>query len=61
MNVDEEGFKKLMQEQRVRAREARAALGDLGWAGLSFGKEIPETVLTAMITKAARRRSRHCG
>ena len=44
MNVDEEGFKKLMQEQRVRAREARAALGDLGWAGVSFGKEIPETV-----------------
>ena len=44
MTVDEDGFKKLMQEQRVRAREARAALGDLGWAGVSFGKEIPETV-----------------
>ncbi len=44
MKVDEEGFKQLMQEQRVRAREARAALGDLGWAGVSFGKEIPETV-----------------
>ena len=44
MTVDEDGFKQLMQEQRVRAREARAALGDLGWAGVSFGKEIPETV-----------------
>ena len=44
MTVDEDGFKKLMQEQRVRAREARAALGDLGWAGVSFGKEISETV-----------------
>ena len=44
MQVDEEGFKLLMQEQRIRAREARAALGDLGWAGVSFGKEIPETV-----------------
>ena len=44
MSVDEEGFKQLMQEQRIRAREARAALGDLGWAGVSFGKEIPETV-----------------
>ena len=44
MSVDEDGFRKLMQEQRVRAREARAALGDLGWAGVSFGKEIPETV-----------------
>jgi alanyl-tRNA synthetase len=44
MTVDENGFKKYMQEQRTRAREARAALGDLGWAGISFGKEIPETV-----------------
>ena len=41
--VDEEGFRRLMQEQRERAREARKALGDLGWSGLSFGKEIPET------------------
>ena len=44
MTVDENGFKQYMQEQRTRAREARAALGDLGWAGISFGKEIPETV-----------------
>ena len=43
MTVDEEGFRSLMQEQRERAREARKALGDLGWSGLSFGKEIPET------------------
>ena len=41
--VDEEGFRSLMQEQRVRAREARKALGDLGWAGISFGKDIPDT------------------
>ena len=44
MTVDEAGFKQLMEEQRVRAREARKALGDLGWAGVEFGKEIPETV-----------------
>ena len=44
MDVDEDGFKALMEEQRVRARKAREALGDLGWAGVSFGKEIPETV-----------------
>ena len=44
MSVDEEGFRKLMEEQRVRARKAREALGDLGWAGLEFGKDIPETV-----------------
>ncbi len=43
MGVDEAGFKALMEEQRVRARKAREALGDLGWAGLEFGKEIPET------------------
>ena len=46
MTVDEEGFKKDMQEQKVRAREARKALGDLGWAGVEFGKEIPATVFT---------------
>ena len=35
--------KVIMQEQRVRAREARKALGDLGWAGVEFGKDIPST------------------
>ncbi len=43
MTVDQEGFAQLMQEQKVRAREARKALGDLGWAGVEFGKEVPET------------------
>ena len=43
MQVDEAAFKQLMQEQKVRAREARKALGDLGWAGVEFGKEIPAT------------------
>ena len=43
MIVDEAEFKKLMEEQRVRARKAREALGDLGWAGQEFGKEVPET------------------
>ncbi|MGI5976496.1 MAG: alanine--tRNA ligase [Candidatus Limivicinus sp.] len=43
MSVDEAEFKKLMEEQRVRARKAREALGDLGWAGIEFGKEIPDT------------------
>ncbi|MBQ9687371.1 MAG: alanine--tRNA ligase [Oscillospiraceae bacterium] len=44
MSVDEAGFKGLMEEQRVRARKAREALGDLGWAGIEFGKDIPDTV-----------------
>ena len=40
---DEEAFRKLMQEQKERAREARKALGDLGWAGVEFGKDVPST------------------
>ena len=36
-------FRQLMQEQKQRAREARKALGDLGWAGVEFGKDIPAT------------------
>ena len=43
MSVDEEAFRALMQEQKQRAREARKALGDLGWAGVEFGKDIPAT------------------
>ena len=43
MEVDLEAFRTLMQEQKVRAREARKALGDLGWAGIDFGQDIPET------------------
>ncbi len=43
MSVDQEGFKALMEEQRVRARKAREALGDLGWAGIEFGKDVPAT------------------
>ena len=43
MILDEEGFRKLMDEQRQRARKAREALGDLGWAGVEFGKDVPET------------------
>ena len=43
LTVDQEAFHQLMEEQRVRARKAREALGDLGWAGIEFGKEMPET------------------
>ena len=43
MALDEAEFHKQMDEQRRRARKAREALGDLGWAGVEFGKEIPET------------------
>ena len=43
LRVDQEGFNAEMQQQRERAREARKALGDLGWAGIELGKEIPAT------------------
>ena len=43
MTIDEEAFKALMTEQKDRAREARKALGDLGWAGVEFGKDMPAT------------------
>ena len=44
MTLDRAGFDQAMEEQRVRARKAREALGDLGWSGVDFGKEIPATV-----------------
>ncbi len=37
MTLDQKAFAKLMQEQKVRAREARKALGDLAWAGIDLG------------------------
>ena len=44
MTLDREGFEKEMEAQRVRARAAREALGDLGWSGVDFGKEVPATL-----------------
>ncbi len=43
MELDEAEFHKQMEEQRQRARKAREALGDLGWSGVEFGKDVPET------------------
>ncbi len=43
MQVDKAGFDAMMEEQKVRARKAREALGDLGWAGVEFGSDVPET------------------
>ncbi len=37
MRVDMERFGECREEQRVRAREARKALGDLAWAGIDLG------------------------
>ena len=43
MTVDRDGFAAMMEEQRIRARKAREALGDLGWAGIEFGSSVPAT------------------
>ena len=37
LTLDEEAFRALMQEQKKRAREARAALGDMSWVDDSVG------------------------
>ncbi|MBO5340917.1 MAG: alanine--tRNA ligase [Oscillospiraceae bacterium] len=52
MTLDEAEFHKQMDEQRTRARKAREALGDLGWAGVEFGKEVPETQFVGYDTLA---------
>ena len=44
MTVDMDEYNRNREEDKIRAREARKALGDLGWAGVDLGKEIPETV-----------------
>ncbi len=46
MSLDTEEFKRLMEEQRVRARKAREALGDLGWAGIDLGLDTTPTEFT---------------
>ena len=50
MGLDMEKFTECREEQRVRAREARKALGDLGWAGIDFGKDMPETKFVGYTT-----------
>ena len=37
MTLNQKEFAALMQEQKVRAREARKTLGDLAWAGIDLG------------------------
>ena len=43
MTVDMDKYTACREEQRVKAREARKALGDLGWAGIDFGSEVTAT------------------
>ena len=46
MTVDQDAFRDLMEEQRVRARKAREALGDLAWAGIDLGLDGTPTEFT---------------
>ena len=46
MQVDEAGFHELMEQQRVRARKAREALGDVAWAGIDLGLDATPTLFT---------------
>ena len=46
MTVDEDAFQELMEQQRVRARKAREALGDLAWAGVDLGLDPTPTQFT---------------
>ncbi|MBE6968269.1 MAG: alanine--tRNA ligase [Ruminococcaceae bacterium] len=43
MTLDMDKFVACREEQRVRAREARKALGDLGWAGIDLGLDTTPT------------------
>ncbi len=48
LDIDEEGFRALLTEQKERARNARSALGDFGWTGDSFEflEDLPQTAFT---------------
>ncbi|MGI6012948.1 MAG: alanine--tRNA ligase [Oscillospiraceae bacterium] len=43
MTVDRAGFDACLQEQKERARAARAAMGDLAWAGVDLGLDTTPT------------------
>ena len=46
MTADIASFDKHMEEQRVRARKAREAMGDLAWAGVELGLDNTPTAFT---------------
>ena len=43
MTVDMDKYVACREEQRVRAREDRKKMGDLGWAGIDFGQDVGST------------------
>ena len=55
MTLDQAAFAQLMQEQKVRAREARKALGDLAWAGIDLGLDNTPTTFVGYDPEELRR------
>ena len=43
LTVDMDRYTACREEQRIRAREDRKKMGDLGWAGIDFGQEVAAT------------------
>ena len=43
MTVDMDKYVACREEQRIRAREDRKKMGDLGWAGIDFGQDVTAT------------------
>ncbi len=43
MTVDMDKYTACREEQRIRAREDRKKMGDLGWAGIDFGQDVAAT------------------
>ena len=44
MSVDMDEYYRQREEDKIRAREARKALGDLGWAGIDLGLDTTPTI-----------------
>ena len=53
MTIDMEEYTRLREEQRVRAREARKALGDLAWAGIDLGLDNTPTTFVGYTENCA--------
>ena len=50
MTVDMDEFNRRREDDKNRAREAQNALGDLGWAGIDLGKDMPATEFVGYTT-----------
>ena len=52
MSVDMDEYQRQREEDKIRAREARKALGDLGWAGIDLGLDTTPTNFVGYHTNA---------